>query len=215
MTRRGKNLLFIAVRLTAYVCCLFLISIITIFLWFKYAWPGYIDKGQVTVFTEEINNSRSMPGNFYSVYDKLYPNQRHTRIIKTYTIGSLRILLTSKDYRDIMSPTMHLSQRAYINIDYRREMKIPWASSVYLSFALDRYTTPEKCFDYYVNNYEFLYNQKGIDNASSWYYKKTTGSLTDTEIIGLIILMENPVLYDPIRSPERYERRVNELMNRR
>ena len=184
------------------------------FIWHKYAWIKYLDKKEIIELSEKINNSQKLPFRFYEIYDKLYPNQRHVKFTKTYFYGGFAYLIYSPLPEKFISPTEYLGKRTYMINSKKVRVGNKSTLPIYFSFALDRYTTPEKCFDYYVNNFDFLYNSIGLEKASLTYFNKNTNNLTDLEIIGLIVLLENSALYNPRRRPDRFNHRRSELLHK-
>ena len=57
--------------------------------------------------------------------------------------------------------------------------------------------TKEEIITMYLNQFDFLYNAVGIENASRVYFDKRPKDLTKTEAATLIGLCKNPALYNP------------------
>jgi membrane peptidoglycan carboxypeptidase len=58
------------------------------------------------------------------------------------------------------------------------------------------------------NQTDFLNNNIGIKNAAIFYFDKKIENLNEEEIITLIVMMENPSLYNPKRRKEMVEDKV-------
>ena len=56
-------------------------------------------------------------------------------------------------------------------------------------------------------------NQKGIYNASEYYYEKDLKDLSSKEQLELIIMMKNPAYYNKRRFPKRLEQEAEILFN--
>ena len=54
-------------------------------------------------------------------------------------------------------------------------------------------------------------NQKGIYNASEYYYEKDLKDLSSKEQLELIIMMKNPAYYNKRRFPKRLKREAETL----
>ena len=62
---------------------------------------------------------------------------------------------------------------------------------------LEERFTKEEIITMYLNQFDFLYNAVGIENASRVYFNKRPKDLTKTEAATLIGLCKNPALYNP------------------
>lgn len=67
----------------------------------------------------------------------------------------------------------------------------------------------DDCLKFNLLNADFLYKNIGVENASKYYFKKKIEQLNDDEIITLLIMLENPSLYNPARNPEGIKKKVN------
>jgi len=176
---------------------------------YKYGWKKHFNETNIIEFAESINNSESLPDNFILVYDRIFPKKRTTKLSKTLFYSIPMQMLSGKYRENLYSPTFDLSRQFYYELVNSKSRKCYHDCFVFLSFALNKYTTPEKCFDFIANNSDFLYNQIGISQASNFYFKKEIMDLSDKEIVGLILMLQNPALYNPRRYPERYRMRVD------
>jgi penicillin-binding protein 1A len=62
---------------------------------------------------------------------------------------------------------------------------------------LEERFTKEEIITMYLNQFDFLYNAVGIENASRVYFNKRPKDLTKSEAATLIGLCKNPTLYNP------------------
>jgi penicillin-binding protein 1A len=76
---------------------------------------------------------------------------------------------------------------------------------------LEERFTKEEIITMYLNQFDFLYNAVGIENASRVYFDKRPKDLTKTEAATLIGLCKNPALYNPYS----YEITVQKLPKRK
>ena len=79
---------------------------------------------------------------------------------------------------------------------------------------LQQQVTQKQCLNYLLNNYDFLYHNKGVYEASQFYFKKELSGLTTKEKLGLLIMLRNPRRYNPIKSPAYYNRRLEQVMRK-
>ena len=86
---------------------------------------------------------------------------------------------------------------------------IEWVIAV----KLERYYTKEEIINFYLNQFDFLYNAVGIQSASRAYFGATPGTLKTEEAATLIGMCKNPALYNPIRYNERTRDRRNLVLS--
>lgn len=70
---------------------------------------------------------------------------------------------------------------------------------------------PDECLNFLLLNNNFGHGNKGIKEASKFYFKKDITQLNKKEILVLLTVFKNPGLYDPIRNPEGVKNRANLL----
>jgi len=85
---------------------------------------------------------------------------------------------------------------------------IEWVIAV----KLERYYTKEEIINFYLNQFDFLYNAVGIQSASRAYFGTTPGNLKTEEAATLIGMCKNPSYYNPVRYNERTRDRRNMVL---
>jgi penicillin-binding protein 1A len=74
---------------------------------------------------------------------------------------------------------------------------------------LEERFTKEEIITMYLNQFDFLYNAVGVENASKVYFNKKPGQLTKTEAATLVGLCKNPDLYNPYKFKiKNYRRKI-------
>ena len=68
--------------------------------------------------------------------------------------------------------------------------------------------TSDDCLKLVFNQTDFLNNNIGIKNAAKFYFDKKIKNLNEEEKITLIVMMENPSLYNPKRRKEMVKDKV-------
>lgn len=68
--------------------------------------------------------------------------------------------------------------------------------------------TPDECLKFLLLNNNFGHGNKGIKEASTFYFKKDITQLNKKEKLTLLAVFKNPGLYDPIRNKEGVKNRV-------
>jgi penicillin-binding protein 1A len=73
---------------------------------------------------------------------------------------------------------------------------------------LEERFTKEEIITMYLNQFDFLYNAVGIENASRVYFNKSPKDLTKSEAAMLVGMCKNPALYNPYTYQIRNYRRI-------
>lgn len=66
-----------------------------------------------------------------------------------------------------------------------------------IAVRLEKRFTKEEIITMYLNQFDFLYNAVGIENAAKVYFNKRPGELTKSEAACLVGMVKNPSLYNP------------------
>jgi membrane peptidoglycan carboxypeptidase len=75
------------------------------------------------------------------------------------------------------------------------------------ALALSKKYSKDELLEMYINNVNFGYLNYGFESASIFYYNKSLKNLTHAEIIGLITIMKNPNIYNPIDHLSNFNKR--------
>lgn len=97
------------------------------------------------------------------------------------------------------------------NVDPFRH-QISLVNKIY-SLKIKKDFTHDDCLKYYLLYGEFLQGNIGIKNASNYYFRKTVEELNEKEKITLLVMLENPNLYNPKRRKKLIDRKVQDYQN--
>tara|TARA_B100000767_G_scaffold275578_1_gene313440 strand:+ start:21288 stop:23621 length:2334 start_codon:yes stop_codon:yes gene_type:complete len=79
----------------------------------------------------------------------------------------------------------------------------------FLAVQLERRYTKEEIIAMYFNIYDFGYSADGIQSAAKIYFNTTPSKLRVEQSATLVGMLKNSSLYNPLRRPERVEKRRN------
>lgn len=81
-----------------------------------------------------------------------------------------------------------------------------------ISVRLERHYTKNEILAMYLNRFDFIYQAVGIKSAAQVYFNTSSDSLNILESAVLVGMAKNPVLFNPIRFPDRALKRRNAVL---
>jgi uncharacterized protein YxeA len=140
---------------------------------------------------EEINKSKNEDfKNFLNLYNKLY----NTKSIKFYSLKNSKLGFPKDD-----CPCLDVAR--YYGVVNSINFKIPYVSTLY-TLKIEKEFSQEDCLKLFLKKVNLLYGIEGIREASIYFFDKKLDNLNDQEILNLVIMLENPILYDPKKNRE-------------
>lgn len=125
---------------------------------------------------------------------------------KTHTIISYRkSLLSGYSYKVGMSPFRDAVNSRLYRYDSQIEANF---KNILYALKLEEDFTADECLTYLFLNCDYLYGNKGVKDASNFFFKKSIKNLTLKEKITLVIMRDNPSLYNPFRERAILKRRI-------
>lgn len=161
----------------------------------------YIAPAQQKVLLHTIGSSKELPKNVSMVLDKYYVKELNNTYLKSIRTGILQ-----RKYIDCYS-----SQIAH-QVYYLHNRNAGILAAPTTALWLENYFTPKQCFQYLFN--VFNMNYRSIEDNSQHIFNQPLSSLDEEQVLKLIIMMDVPTFYHPIKHPENSDRRVKEIMNR-
>jgi len=159
-------------------------------------WKRYYSEEEIKSFVKEIDKAPKLSDTFYGVYDKLHNNDRH----KSMTIIYLSVVWNELFMGKRQSQTSWFVKAAYFFPKKKVRMQY---SNFNLAWGLEKYTTPEKCFDFAMS----------IENIQLTRHDTTFKDITQikdtTEILNYIVKTSSPTIYN--KNPEKLNQRIIEL----
>jgi hypothetical protein len=185
----------------SFIFCFAFVFLVGSYFYVKSTWSEKITTTELEKIVYEIKTAEKLPERFYELYEKEYPNSL------TYDLEKQIFLSLLSDKR-ISIPSLDLCRM-------QRYSSIHSGISPYLIAAkVEESTNQRECLNRVLEKFDFLNLQIGIENASRFYFNKEILDLNDKEIVGIIVLMKNPSLYNPLRRKELFDKEILELMNK-
>jgi len=82
-----------------------------------------------------------------------------------------------------------------------------------IATKLERLYSKDEILLMYLNQFDFLFNAVGIQSACQVYFSTTPADLKIEEAAMLVGMCKNPSLYNPVRHPERAQKRRNVVIS--
>lgn len=147
-------------------------------------WKKYYSKEEIRTMSQQINSAPSLSSNFYNLYELLYNSDRHKSNFRVY----VEMAWDNFIYNNSAS-----HESAFVKAANCYPMKYgmyPYPAFK-LSWPIEKFTTPEKCFDFAL----FKQNEYLKENFPEALISDID-ILNDTnEILKYFVIMKRPTLY--------------------
>ncbi|MFD0975366.1 transglycosylase domain-containing protein [Salinimicrobium gaetbulicola] len=195
-----KKLVKGIVILTALVF-FFLISFVTLM---EVTGEKYLnEKNDIVSF---IKNSPPIPDNFVEVFEKVYPRSID---------GNYWTYFVERTFSDSNRKCPCKMAALFIpneKIDYSRGYYSTMPGMIALE--LEDYVSQKECLNYVYNNFQFGNDIIGVRSASENFFNKSLEELNQKEIVSILTMLENPVLYSIRRNPKAHNKKRSELLRK-
>lgn len=166
------------------------IFIIGLFSFFHFRGFFIIDKSEREKFISEIKNSPQLPEKFYTIYNIIYPHSLEPKSLMhfiNHQAGENRYCACRETVYAGLYPF------------YTKAWDI-----IPIITMVEKYTTQEECLNYYIRK---KIKDENIDIQN-------INELGDSEIVELLLLIDNPSYYNKKQHPERVQNEINEILNK-
>ncbi len=193
---------------------LMIVLLLTVFLlWVKNSWKEIYTEKELQNTILKINSSKPLPEDFRETLSLVYPGI----FDNNFNQHAVDRIITDKDYQPC--PCRQVAVMFTHRLPHSNRFK--WSFyPVSITWKFEEELTQEECFSFYLERFDFTRGIKGIENASLAYFGNELGALTLDQQLELILKIENPVLYNKKRFPEKFnaelkklQRKVSELRN--
>ncbi|NHN24316.1 hypothetical protein FIA58_001400 [Flavobacterium jejuense] len=124
-----------------------------------------------------------------------------------YTSPSFKELAVSNlfSYSNKQCPCLNITRMYHSYYNNRFESIY---EGIFFTLKLERKYTQRECLKLLLKDSDYLYQNRGIKKAAHYYYNKELKDLNQKERITLILMLENPTLYNPERNRKMLQRKV-------
>lgn len=168
------------------------------FQYLKFQFNQSFDESKFSELKADIQKTKPLPDEFLKIYNNIHPITNLNGIVKDGFF--------EKYNRDC--PCLMLARQ--LRIPSRKRFQ---ANYYFLASKLEKNFSQEECLSYLSSIRDFTYENRGIENASLFFFNKEINKLTKEEMQTLVLMMENPIKYNPKRNPKEVEEKLN-LINK-
>ncbi|MCT4664340.1 MAG: transglycosylase domain-containing protein [Flavobacteriales bacterium] len=172
------------------VLCFLLVGVLSFF-YLKSDFNNSFNKTELKTLKVNIKNSKELPDKFVSTFKQIYP------FTSTMGVLSDKLLKNKNNYN---CPCLDIARYSW-NLTLQNN-KITGNSYV-LALKIEEEISQRACLNYLASRYDFLYNTRGIHQASLFYFKTELDSLNTEQYAILSLMMENPSVFNPKRNPQK------------
>ncbi|MFY7728863.1 MAG: transglycosylase domain-containing protein [Flavobacterium sp.] len=169
-----------------------------LFLWLNFGVYTFTNIAERNAIVTEVKNAPVLPKRFLKIYTKLN-REEMDRSVYAWFLNWANGHNYSQPYIDASAEwAIYLRKGCMQNI-------------AAMAFFLNRNVSKEECVQFLFSRMDFHYNCIGVEQAALFYYKKPLVSLNDDQLIGIIAMYVNPLLFNPLSNKKRFEDRVQTL----
>jgi penicillin-binding protein 1A len=125
--------------------------------------------------------------------------------------GTLRALVYLGKKGGASTISQQLARQLFVGVRSRNKVEavLQKFKEWVLAVQLERRYTKEEIIAMYLNIYDFGYSADGIQSAAKIYFNTTPSQLRIEQSATLVGMLKNSSLYNPLRRPDRVEKRRN------
>ena len=129
--------------------------------------------------------------------------------------GTLRALAYLGKKGGASTISQQLARQLFVGVRSRNKLEavLQKFKEWILAVQLERRYTKKEIIAMYLNIYDFGYSADGVQSAAKIYFNTTPKALSIEQSATLVGMLKNSSLFNPLRRPERVEKRRNIVLN--
>jgi hypothetical protein len=179
-------------------------------------WELYVPEEKMIRFAIEVSLSDPAPDNFRKVYTAIFPHHVNATMSQQIFFNyGVRIIFKDKD----IESKPHCFCDLVYDLQKARNKElgaIEWNGRIQdmeYGFGMERYTTPDKCFDYVIG--ERIKDLKvSLEPEKFPLITKQIENLNEDEIIELILLIQHKTKFNRYKNEQAYNRAFRHYKDR-
>lgn len=198
-----KNLHKILIIIVIVFLTMTSIIIGTGYFFIKNSWSKFLTEQEVEQLVEYIETSEDLPHNVTDLFEKIYPGLYENYLNKAF----IKSIYSSNQ---ILCPCRLAANN--LPIDFTKAYKaVRHYYPATITWKIEEKTTQRKCFDFFLQSFDFTDNIIGVGQAAKIYFDKELEDLTEDEILEIILRTKNSSLYNKRKFPDLFEEELNKL----
>src|SRR5688572_193778 len=179
---------------------------------FSSRWNLLIDRDKMREYAEEVNQSPPVHPRYMEVYTKLFPNHIHTTLGQQIFINygeRMFLRVTEIDNKphcacDLVYDIQVLKNKSLADLEWDGRLQ-----DLEYGFGIEKFSTPEKCFDYTTNYYISHLLSRLDPNKYPHLVNKSMDNYTDDDFIEMMMLIHSMGKLDRFKTPAKFEEKMN------
>ncbi len=164
---------------------------------------------------DEVNQVKPLPDNFIAMYEELYPNAIHTSMTKQlFANYGTRILFRRRQIENLPHCACDLVYDIQVK-NNKLLADVHWPGRLQeleYGFAIEDFSTPEKCFDYVVQN-KIANLRATLPEEFGDFLTKDFGRMTNDELIEMVMLVKQQDFHR-FKNPQKFEEEFQKLKSK-
>jgi hypothetical protein len=209
----GKKILW---GLKVFVICSIILTVLEVGIGFwlvKTRWKMHISNNEMKEFAKELTDSQPLPENFIRIYQTISPNHINTTMTEMIVFNYI-VRLVFRDYDYDTKPHCYCDLIYDIQVKQNAKLRdIEWTGRVVdmeYGFGLEKYTTPDKCFTYFINQHINQVFSRLDHNLYPNMTRDNVANMSDDEIIELLLLLKSVDRFNKFKNPELFDKYLHE-----
>lgn len=180
------------IKRVCYLLIFLFIGIFCTFQYLRYDFNKNLDKESFENVILEIQKATPLPEKFVTLYEQIHP---------ITTVNGLHYEHLRGIYNEKECPCLNTARMTFLYVPNQSFTKNRYQLGKYFyAKKLEKRVSQQACLNFNLSIFGFLFNTKGIQEASKYYFDKEPAALNEEEMITIIIMLQNPRRYNPKRS---------------
>jgi hypothetical protein len=191
---------------------IFLSLFIISYIWVSNQWREMFTPTEMQNFGKIVNETPNLPDKIYKIYDKIEPGHRQMTMNKELLYMFREFIgFKNKDYKNSNYRRIFPTVRFFDSSTSMDSSKFCYSEYLF-GWGIQNYCTPEKAFEYvFMMDLQVLKGDQILTLTHKELLSKKLENLSNDEILEIYLLTESPNLYNKLRYPDRFKKRIEEL----
>lgn len=196
-SKNGWKKLFILLLLSIGI---YLAGFSVVRIWLGYRFDALNNQSDYNSFKTNVQKADELPEELYTAYLKV--NHLNQLSSTNYLLAKTPFRLVGFNVKSEECPCYEANYGFVLDFWDRMAVGI----------QLDKEAGSKKCLDYYFQQIDFGYGQKGPEAAAVFYFGKPLRQLNKYQLMELCVMAKNPMIFNKKDHPERLKKVVSKIL---